>query len=557
MKKIILLIFTSFIGLTFTRAQFGISSDGSAPDSSAILDVKSTTRGVLIPRMTFEERDEIQNPAEGLMVYCTNGTASGTGILSVYAGGTWKSFREYCIKPNAPEEGIHDPLGTQITWVWDPVTNATGYKWNRVENDKTAYDMGTNTGGTETGLTCGTTYTRYVWAYNDCGISISRALTQATISIPAMPAPDIPVAGSDRITWKWHPVDDAWAYYMNSVNDFETAFYGCSGDTAYTETGLNCGTAYTRYLWSVNECGISAPQTLTQSTTFEILAQSPSPGAHIPGSEQITWYWTTVPGATGYKWNNASDYATATDTGTDTTYTETGLTCGTNYTRYVWAYAACELSEPVTLTQATTECGGYCLPFIDSRDGKSYSTVIIGTQCWLGQNLNTGTRIDHTVTSSDNSILEKYCYNDQESNCDVYGGLYNRQEMMQYVTTPGTQGVCPAGWHIPTNIEWTTLSTYLGGYSVAGGKMKEAGTAHWISPNTGATNESGFTALPGGESESWGFNNLGYFAYFWSSDNCDTPPGYFYMLEYYSDDFWEYCGTPMEEGNFSVRCIKD
>jgi uncharacterized protein (TIGR02145 family) len=119
----------------------------------------------------------------------------------------------------------------------------------------------------------------------------------------------------------------------------------------------------------------------------------------------------------------------------------------------------------------------------------------------MAENLNVGTKINSTSDGqlqTDNEILEKYCYNNDIANCNIYGGMYEWNEAMQYDTTEGAQGICPDGWHIPTDAEWTTLTTFLGGESVAGGKMKEAGFAHWYSPNTGATNESGFTGLPGG-----------------------------------------------------------
>ena len=116
----------------------------------------------------------------------------------------------------------------------------------------------------------------------------------------------------------------------------------------------------------------------------------------------------------------------------------------------------------------------------------------------MAENLNFGTMIQGNTEMADNNIIEKYCYDNSIANCDDYGGLYQWNEMMQYVITPGVQGLCPANWHVPADAEWTAVTNYLGGESVAGGKMKEAGTAHWNSPNTGATNESGFTGLPGG-----------------------------------------------------------
>jgi uncharacterized protein (TIGR02145 family) len=126
-----------------------------------------------------------------------------------------------------------------------------------------------------------------------------------------------------------------------------------------------------------------------------------------------------------------------------------------------------------------------------------YGVVTIGTQTWLAENLNTGSLIPVTHPQADNGIIEKWGYD-----CKTYGGFYNWHEMMQYnppdVGAIGTtQGICPAGWHIPTQTEAIALSLYLGGNDIAGGKLK-ATTTLWYSPNVGATNESGFSALPAG-----------------------------------------------------------
>ncbi len=285
---------------------------------------------------------------------------------------------------------------------------------------------------------------------------------------------------------------------------------------------------------------------------------SPVAGTHVATATQVTWTWNAVAGATGYKWSMTNDYATATDLGTVTSTTETGLACNTAYTRYAWAYNTCGNSTPCTLTQATSPCSQWACgqPITDSRDGKSYATVMIGTQCWMAQGLDYGTKISGTSSQTDNGIPEKYCYNNDDQNCTVYGALYQWGELMQYVTTPGAQGLCPAGWHIPGDDEWTVLSTFLGGEAVAGGKIKEAGTAHWQAPNTGATNSSGFTALPGGYRDTGGsFNGLSSYLNYWSSSPNGTTEAWDRHLNYFS----EY----IARGNYSLsygfyaRCVKD
>jgi uncharacterized protein (TIGR02145 family) len=165
-----------------------------------------------------------------------------------------------------------------------------------------------------------------------------------------------------------------------------------------------------------------------------------------------------------------------------------------------------------------------------SYGGQTYNTVIIGDQCWMNENLNIGTSILGTNDQTDNSLIEKYCYDNDEDYCDDYGGLYQWDEAMQYTTTVGAQGICPDGWHIPSYAEVTDLYQYLDGLSVAGGKLKSTRTEptnhpRWDSPNDDATNESGYTALPGGyrSSTDGAFGSLGGLFTSWISE--EQSPG--------------------------------
>lgn len=194
------------------------------------------------------------------------------------------------------------------------------------------------------------------------------------------------------------------------------------------------------------------------------------------------------------------------------------------------------------------------LTVTDPRDGQVYPTIQIGNQCWLQKNLNIGTMINSSQNQTNNEIIEKYCYNDIELNCNIYGGLYHWDEAMQYLTTAGVQGICPAGWHLPTDAEWTALTTFLGGESVAGGKLKETGTTHWASPNTGATNESGFTALPAG-GRGIHFNSLGLWTFFWSSTEYSSTISWSWYLYYSDTGVYRY--SFFNSLGFSVRCLRD
>jgi uncharacterized protein (TIGR02145 family) len=200
-------------------------------------------------------------------------------------------------------------------------------------------------------------------------------------------------------------------------------------------------------------------------------------------------------------------------------------------------------------------------------EGQSYSTVMIGTQCWMAENLNVGTKINATQNQADNSTIEKYCYDNNEANCDIYGGLYQWDEMMQYVTTMGTQGICPDGWHIPGDAEWKTLegtvdsqygvgdpewdNTMYRGYD-AGKNLKS--TSGWTSDGNG-TDLFGFTALPGGYRNTAGiFNYLEMYTYFWSSSlYASTYPIYRNIFFNRDNVMWNY---EYKENGFSVRCIR-
>ena len=199
--------------------------------------------------------------------------------------------------------------------------------------------------------------------------------------------------------------------------------------------------------------------------------------------------------------------------------------------------------------------------FIACTDGDNdnYPVVVIGTQTWIAENLKTtkyndGTNIPNVTMDGtwDTLTTGAYCdYNNTPANSDIYGRLYN-----WYVSaSTNPKNVCPTGWHAPSYNEWTTLAGYLGGESVAGGKLKETGTTHWISPNTGATNESGFTALPGGYRYTNGFYDVGGTGWWWTSDpniSDDTDN----LIMYYNES---YVGIPFNKkySGFSVRCLKD
>ncbi|MBM2816459.1 MAG: hypothetical protein HW421_3221 [Ignavibacteria bacterium] len=184
--------------------------------------------------------------------------------------------------------------------------------------------------------------------------------------------------------------------------------------------------------------------------------------------------------------------------------------------------------------------------------------VTIGTQVWMKRNLD----VDHYRNGDSipevrdakqwaNLTTGAWCYyNNDFVNGILYGKLYN------WYAVNDPRGLAPPGWHIPSDSEWTTLITNLGGADFAGGKLKETGTKHWQNPNTGASNETGFSALPGGRRYLLGtFNYIGYCGILWSSTVYDVSLVWCRYL--YNDD--DYIGNffSSKENGFSVRCIKN
>ena len=191
-------------------------------------------------------------------------------------------------------------------------------------------------------------------------------------------------------------------------------------------------------------------------------------------------------------------------------------------------------------------------------DGNVYHYITIGTQTWMVENLKTrhyrnGVDIDSVADGTTWSGLTTgaYCnYNNDANNVATYGRLYN------WYAVNNSNLIAPAGWHVASNAEWTTLTTYLGGESVAGGKLKEAGTAHWSSPNTGATNETGFTALPGGCRYYYGaFGDVGYNGSWWSSTESNVSDAWYRSMNY-SYAYVDRNGFNKRNG-FSGRCVRD
>lgn len=189
-------------------------------------------------------------------------------------------------------------------------------------------------------------------------------------------------------------------------------------------------------------------------------------------------------------------------------------------------------------------------------DGNIYKTVTIGDQVWMAENLKTtkfndGTSISLVTSNKTWSEQFKpgYCWynNNQAMYKNTYGALYNAFTVIE-------DNLCPTGWHVPNDDEWTTLIDYLDGLAGAGGKLKEKGTNHWKSPNIGSSNETGFTALPGGYRYNDGtFFAIGSYGLWWIDDTDSFISQYLSMA---FDNTFVYKSNNYNKNGFSVRCVK-
>lgn len=459
---------------------------------------------------------------------------------------------------------------TSVTLYWTkPIEGAEGYKIERKYETTVWSELAT------------TTATEYMDEDFEMNRTVSYrifTLGNSAQSIPAenqfnssIPCPENLLltpqsAGSLTLSWQYTSQGHEGFRIDRKVNnDIWQVGYAQVLPTQlnYFETGLDLLSntyTYRIYVYSgqitspVVESIISKPEISTTSAS-NISPNSAISGGSITvqGNYQITergicWSPTSNPTIANDKLKIGSGVGNFSGT-------ITGLTYTTQY--YIRAYSISLLGTHYGNEQqftTTFDCGNN---FTDIRDGRIYSTVKIGTQCWMKTNLNIGTSIDGSSNQTNNNIIEKYCYNNTVTSCLTHGGLYQWNEMMQYTTTPGVQGICPSGWHIPTDAEWTILTNYLGGESVAGGKMKETGTTYWDDPNLGATNSSGFTALPGGcrwETGS-GFNYIRHVGHLWSSTAYNTTEaGYLWLSNGFTNSFLSH---RTKDFGYSVRCLRE
>jgi len=628
-------------------AQVGVNTDGSSPDGSAMLDVKSTTKGMLIPRMDSAQRVAIAAPATGLLVYQTDGTDG----FYFYNGTAWVSLNSSTANiPDAIADTDNDTKIQVEETADDNIIrfDMAGTEFFRMDSGRIEV---VNTGrsifiGNGAGAHDDFTNNRNV-AIGDSALHTNTSGQNNTaIGVEAL------LSNTDGV---WNTATGARALQYNTEGYDNTA----SGDEALNKNTLGIGNTAIG-VWALyenttgnnntavgkgadvasgnltNATAIGANATVSQDSSLilgnavkvGIGTSAPSALLDVNGNIQLSdstiyfrngtdenhglgWYGASKEfagqnidgpvlfgfsgGALGsdqfgthnvaVRWKADGKVGIGTSSPNSSAQLEVnsttkgflpprmsttqmnaissptaGLMIYNTTVNSIWCYNGSSWKN--MFSNDGESCGTI------SYDGQTYQTVIIGTQCWMAENLNIGTRIDGSGNQSNNNTIEKYCYDNSTSNCDTYGGLYQWDEMMQYVTTEGVQGICPTGWHLPSDEEWKTMEMHLGMSQAQadgtgwrgtdeGGKLKETGTTHWVSPNTGATNTSGFTALPGGYRDTTGnFSDLGNYGYWWSATASGSTVAWHRNLFYHFDEVYRTIYDDKENG-FSVRCLRD
>ncbi len=331
---------------------------------------------------------------------------------------------------------------------------------------------------------------------------------------------------------------------------FESNLAGLAGNTTYYVRAYATNAQGTGYGAAVQFRTGALPPTVTTAVVNATSPTTATGGGHVTGDggSQVT--------ARGVCWSTTANPTIANSRTTDGTGTgpfESSLgSLSPNTTYHVRAYAT---NAAGTAYGADREFSSDPLTVSDI-DGNSYDVIRIGTQLWITQNLLTtrlhdGTQIALTENAGDWASLDQggYCwYGNNSANGSTYGALYNWIAVSSGI-------LCPAGWHVATDNDWLIMKDFLGGELIAGGKLKETGTAHWISPNTGATDEFDFTALPGGwRTDAGSFQGLRTNGYWWTSTPIAPNAWYRHIQNDSEKLFRVYAG---HNYGMSVRCVKD
>lgn len=425
-------------------------------------------------------------------------------------------------------------LSTVVTFEYGTTTNY-GSTATAIQSPLTG-SISTNVSSNISGLIGGTIYHFRVKAVNSLGTSYGSDLTFTTLGL----VPTVTTLDATNITQTSVTMNGMVnANYLSTIVTFEygtTASYGITATATQSPvigntninvsadiSGLAVGTIYHYRVKAENPLGVVYGVDKTFSITDCMVCKNVSYQNGIIINE-----------------------------GSETEY------CGVDL--------QAKLATPDVIVMNITvkvECTlGYTSTPITDIDGNSYKTISLGSQVWMRENLKTtkyndGTPIPNITVNSAWAALTTgaYCdYDNTPSNSTTYGRLYNwfvvDNNAATKVGSNGGKNVCPIGWHVPSDNEWTTLTTYLGGEPVAGGKLKETGTIHWLIDNIGATNESGFTALPSGYRNNGIYCCYGTYGYWWGSTESSNRG-------ITNGSTWVHRPPNPPRSGSAVRCVRD
>ncbi len=559
----------SITGSTAPGGGIAVNEDGSNPANVAILDVKSSVRGFLLPRTLTSS---ISSLSQGLIIYNTS-----TNRITYYDGSSWQTPC-HSFSSNITGSGTLSPVGVSITETGNAPDQSSIFEVQSTNKGlliPRLSDANRNSLSPVQGLILYNTTT------NKLNYWSSTTWQEVLSSAPATPGtiagPSSICQGQSGVTYSISSVPGATSYTWTVPSD--ATITAGQGTTSITVTFGNISGNIT--VVANNACGSSGASTLAvtvNTLSTAATSASASPATVCPGcSSTLTVNGGTLGTGASWYWYSGSCGGTAVGTGASNFEVLHPL-----QTHYVRAEGTCNTTACVSVTVTV---GPSC-----------------GTQVWMTANMNVGTMVNsiytgyyHSDQTNDN-VVEKYCYNNVAANCATYGGLYEWTEAIQvsvsygntlYGTASwmtcdpcgsgGRQGICPAGYHVPTDLEFsryewcvenniapagsTPLSTfqtgegYRGSNSAAGpGHKMKASSSN--TPSWDGSNASGFTALPAGIRRGVGsFDVIGVDAHFWTATEYNATDAWFHQL--YSN----YFQSRRIEGNkrygFSVRCIQN
>jgi uncharacterized protein (TIGR02145 family) len=486
--------------------------------------------------------------------------------------------------------------GGEVTDDGGATVTARGVCWSTSHDPEATGSHTTDGTGTGsftsdlTSLTCNTPYYVRAYATNEAGTGYGEEVSFSTDCCPptvttqtissvtrnsAMGGGTVSSGGGCTITEKgvcWNTSSGPTLSNQHTTDG--------NGSGSYTSLldNLSCNTTYyVRAYVTTSEHGTSYGNEVSfQTDPCEIPSVTTDAVTNVgTGSADGGGNVTDDGGASvfvrGVCWSTSTgpeytDDATEDGTGTGSFSSAiSGLNPGTTY--YLRAYARNSVGDgygaEVSFTTASET--------VTDKDGNVYGTVTIGSQIWMAENLKVTRYEDNTtIPKVDDGATwdglgdtgKAYCWHSNSSaNGDIYGNLYKWAAAMNGTASSnsnpsGVQGVCPDGWHLPSDAEWVELTNFLGGETVAGGKLKEKGTTHWWSPNAGATDDYGFTALPGSNRFYNGyFADLGGGAVFWTATEETSSNARVFGLNYNYPNTYHF--DDLKGTGLSVRCVKD